>query len=846
MSLPTSNSSACRCDRLVFPPKPNIPAGLSSLPRQLAGFPEFRLAMLGQIPAHVLMDAAEFPVNLQRPLRAWRAREGEDLGIMLLEMWAYVLDILAFYDERIANEGYLPTAIRPASLQELVALIGYLPRPAIGAEVILGVLADTGKGLIKVPAGTAFRSGAFDAEKPQIFETAEDRTIDPAFNEWTLAPIRGESLDRKLTMPLGDTGLSRDDLCLLTWQVGPGDQLFPVDPPAGHPATLVDAGNSLNTVYSAPQDSFRIASGGTSTKATRAVAVRVQNVTPSQALDGETYNDLTLEPAPAIDPEVSITDIAVWKPTLRSGVSKVENGFVSAYIELDSLQSAIRAGDIVLIQRGDAIRPFRVTDLGQGTMLLGAPPASPRAVHPFLQVTRLGLFPSLPDTWTGPVGRLSVQFGLVRAGTLTSLAKFRLGVDDLRPSAPFETPVEPPTLAPPGAVLMAGADGSGANLTASIVIESPQGTGSLTPQQSAETFATALRTPVKVFGNLIRATRGETVRNEVLGNGNAAVPFQSFKVKKKPLTYLSDESAPNGRRSTLAVRVNAILWEERSSFFGTGPQDEVYIVRQNEDGESIVTFGDGKTGARLPSGVKNVTATYRNGAGAAKPPANSITQMSRPVPGIRRVVNPVGAGGGADADKPKDLRQNAPESSLLLGRAVSLPDFEALAREFGGVLNARATWAWDGMLQRAVVKIWFISDGGSIAQDLRKFLLGQSDPNTPIAVCEATALSSSLTVDLIVAARFRSDEVEQAVAEALTESEKGLLAPENIPIGLPLFRSAILEQIHAVPGVASVRAMRFNGAEAPFGIAAGEGEYRDFSLVVGNTAVGEVLFAPGT
>ena len=169
-----------------------------------------------------------------------------------------------------------------------------------------------------------------------------------------------------------------------------------------------------------------------------------------------------------------------------------------------------------------------------------------------------------------------------------------------------------------------------------------------------------------------------------------------------------------------------------------------------------------------------------------------------------------------------------PESALLLGRAVSLPDFEALAREFGGVVNARATWAWDGTMQRAVVAIRFISDGGSIATDLRRFLLGQSDPNTPLAVSEAVALESSLTVDLIVDSRFQSDDVEQAVATALTEPEKGLLALENIPIGLPLFRSAILEQFHAVAGVISVRALRFNGSEAPFGIAAGEGEYHDF------------------
>ena len=76
----------------------------------------------------------------------------------------------------------------------------------------------------------------------------------------------------------------------------------------------------------------------------------------------------------------------------------------------------------------------------------------------------------------------------------------------------------------------------------------------------------------------------------------------------------------------------------------------------------------------------------------------------------------------------------------------------------------------------------------------------------------------------------------------------GLLALANIPIGLPLFRSAILAQIHAVAGVAAVRALRFNGTEAPFGIAAGEGKYHDFSsgLTVGNTAAGDALFAPAS
>jgi hypothetical protein len=153
------------------------------------------------------------------------------------------------------------------------------------------------------------------------------------------------------------------------------------------------------------------------------------------------------------------------------------------------------------------------------------------------------------------------------------------------------------------------------------------------------------------------------------------------------------------------------------------------------------------------------------------------------------VVNPVAAGGGADSDQSKNIRRNAPNSALLLGRAVSVPDFEALAREFGGVINAHVKWAWDETSQGAVLKVWFISNGGDIAQALRAFLIGQADPNTPLVAEEAEAKPSDLIIDLEIDPRFNSQIVIEQIKQALTKPRTGLLALENIPIGCPLFRS---------------------------------------------------------
>jgi hypothetical protein len=90
-------------------------------------------------------------------------------------------------------------------------------------------------------------------------------------------------------------------------------------------------------------------------------------------------------------------------------------------------------------------------------------------------------------------------------------------------------------------------------------------------------------------------------------------------------------------------------------------------VRQDDRGDSWVTFGDGVRGARLPSGAGNVVASYRFGAGAASPPAGSVNQLARPVPGLASVGAALAPGGGADAEPAESLRELAPRSALLLG-----------------------------------------------------------------------------------------------------------------------------------------------------------------------------------
>jgi hypothetical protein len=818
-------TQCCPCDVLKHPGKPEIPAGLSALSRQLAGFPEYRLAMLRDIPT--------YPALAQ-----WRARQGDDLGLMLMEMWAYMLDILSFYDERIANETYLRTALQQHSLHQLVGLIGYRPRPALAATVMLAAIAD-GHQPVVLPPRTGFRSDAFDGEPPQIFETELEQTAYAVLNEWSLAPVRAPlPQNDDLLLDLGSAQLAKDQTALLRW----GEQLHVGKVTATTIAKALD-GNSYLKVemtpspaldLNVPLDAIEVL---TPTQSASLNLSRGRITSSSQGAMTRTTVTRSIANPFLFSPETGALTESLPDKTISEGISITTT---LTRLILDTVYADFAEEFPIIVQRGHEYHPTIIQSVAEYQVAVSEDDDAPT-----LPATSIEIEPPLPDHWIDTLSRLKVHFQMTQAGTPTQVAKTQLDAPDfVAPGIAIEGLHDPlPDDIPSVAQLFLQDANDNGLLAEGTVTITPDGEGHVQLEADTPAFQPLLRPTVKVYANVIAASRGESVLDEVLGSGNAAQAFQSFQLRKSPLTYLNDPAAPEGRRSTLSVRVNGFLWTEVPSFFGFGPQDEVYIVRQNDQQETTLTFGDGQTGARIPTGINNVTATYRFGAGAAKPPAGTIGQLAKPVTGLRRVVNPVAAGGGKDSDQPDEIRANAPSSALLLGRAISLPDFEALAREFGGVINAKAGWAWEHRQQRAVVKVWFIADGGDIAGDLQTFLIGQAEPNTPLVATEATAQApSDLVINLEVDLRANTEMVIEAVRQTLTNEKTGLLSLAQIPIGAPLFRSRLFEAILGVNGAQSVQAMTVNGRSAPCAITTAAGHYRNFldSLVIQRVGAGDL------
>lgn len=91
-------------------------------------------------------------------LPEWRGVSNEaDVGNVLLELFAHVSDVLAYYTDRVANESFLATARTRRSVIEHLRLIGYrlgTAAPA-AAELALSV-PDTVTATVQVSRGDAF------------------------------------------------------------------------------------------------------------------------------------------------------------------------------------------------------------------------------------------------------------------------------------------------------------------------------------------------------------------------------------------------------------------------------------------------------------------------------------------------------------------------------------------------------------------------------------------------------------------------------------------------------------------------------------------------------------------
>jgi hypothetical protein len=144
-------------------------------------------------------------------------REDSDFTVALIDAWAVTSDILTFYQERLANESYLRTAVQQRSVFELARLVGYQPSPGVAASAAVAFTMTDATGSpdnVTIPAATRVQSVPGPGQSPQTFETVAPITAQIAHN--AIKPI--------MTVPFDVTKLWTS-----IWLAGTSTNLKPGD-----------------------------------------------------------------------------------------------------------------------------------------------------------------------------------------------------------------------------------------------------------------------------------------------------------------------------------------------------------------------------------------------------------------------------------------------------------------------------------------------------------------------------------------------------------------------------------------------------------------------------------------
>lgn len=135
--------------------------------------------------------------RVNNQIQEWTGQDPSDFGLAMVEAFAYVGDIVAYYIDRVANEGFLLTATQRQSLLDLAAIYGYTPSGFQTAYLSVNFVNDSSAD-VTIPAKTQLSGEVVsnDTVEQVIFTTLEDVTVD-ANDSATMSAYHGENVSQR-------------------------------------------------------------------------------------------------------------------------------------------------------------------------------------------------------------------------------------------------------------------------------------------------------------------------------------------------------------------------------------------------------------------------------------------------------------------------------------------------------------------------------------------------------------------------------------------------------------------------------------------------------------------------
>lgn len=829
---------ACRndcVDKLLFPKRLKNRPGLSDIDYRIGTYSDFREALFRKL-------------NKDATLVAWTHREPDDPGVALLEGASILGDILTFYQELYANEAYVRTAKWRESIADLVRLLGYRLSPGVGGRATFAFEVKGDKPVL-IPKGFPIKAQLEDMEQPVEFENLKEFKAYPHLNQFKMyrPRIAPQSITSGIDRLEIQSANSLSDVASINEiDINAGDRIMIVPD-----ATMYDDVN-----------------GTTDTTQMRSEIMVVKEV--QKVLD---RCILIFEGSLTVDRDTTVTAYRIGRTFRHFGhnapaqLTRYVNSTKSIIQEptnfdRDIWGTRIPTSDYMtfypILSGNEMPLDEEVNDLAEGNKIIcqGSMTFSGRTSSvDFTVVKRIISRRSDSLVWGNSNGSstvVTINSNLIINENIVD------GKSDIRKMSFHEVIGPMMTLRAPSEwndgifvdnilyyfgtyddvlalvnrkLLFEKKDGK----VQQIFVTSQHSDFSLTSKDKVNPWLWPVTLDwnledflledfdeqyplVTVYGNLVDATQGKTEKEAKLGNGDSRQTFQTFKLPKAPLTYhVSSETPPEVPE--LQIYVNDRLWKRVSTFFDRKPKEEIYIVREDANGDSWVQFGDGKTGARLPTGIKNVKAIYRTGTGAyGSLKEDTTVQAGGKLNKLDKIYLPGVVSGGDMPETGGKARKAAPGKIQSLGRLVGLKDFESEALAIAGVSKVSASW---GLVDNIPsVEIVVLMDTGrepefnTVKEKLTKDNMCRGPQRFPVNVEQGRLLFVYIDAEYSLDTTFRKQLVEDEIKKALGASgeegngidgSQGLFGIRQRQFGQSEFATRVAGTIQNVEGVVWVK-----------------------------------------
>jgi hypothetical protein len=359
---------------------------------------------------------------------------------------------------------------------------------------------------------------------------------------------------------------------------------------------------------------------------------------------------------------------------------------------------------------------------------------------------------------------------------------------------------------------------------------------------------TAPSTPqTTVRGNLVPATHGETAHKD-LPPVSETLKRPRLRLSMAPLAHLdvttqtladplvakllkaaqTSAAAFTARQprsvSTLRIEVDGVVWQQQQSLLDSRPDDQVFRLEIDDQGDATVVFGDNIFGLRPPETAK-VTATYRVGGGTVGnigPDTLILPHPSGPSPWLKAVTNPLPAVGGRDLESREHARRVGPPTFHKPLMAVTAADYQVAAQGFTNVngqqpiQRANAVFRWTGSwltVTLAVDPRGIESLTPGLRCELLDYLGTRRLAGYDLEILQAVYVPIELAIEFCVVPGFRADDVQQQLQQVLSNADlpgggTGFFHPDNFTFGDNLYVSTIYAAVMGAPGVESAQITR--------------------------------------